>query len=438
MLLATGAALATLPPRALAAQQLSAADRATTAATIWSEARYNYAFWDRVRADWDSALAAILSVAGQRQPDVQFYHRLRRLVALLADGRTTVTAAPAVLGRLGRPPVEVRSVEGRPFVVAYDENDELRVARPEPLTEIVSVQGLPAADWVRDSILPETPGASPEDRWRRAIERILEGARGTAVQLVLRLPGGATRGASLTRSVGLNDRWPIETPALQAENLPDHTLWIRVRSFEDPDVVGQFDRALDRFSGATGLIVDLRDNLGEADAAPTGYAILARLTEKPFVTARWRTRLYRPTDGAPGDADSALAWYVAAPDTIVPPPAARRERPAFPGPVAVLTSRRTGGAAEDFVAAFRNAARGTVVGETTAGTSGRTRAVPLRHGWTFRVCVTRNAFPDGVEYGGIGIAPEQPVAVTVADLLAGRDAALDRAREYLAAASGRR
>ena len=37
-----------------------------------------------------------------------------------------------------------------------------------------------------------------------------------------------------------------------------------------------------------------------------------------------------------------------------------------------------------------------------------------------------------------GIAPEIPVEVRVEDVLAGRDAVLDRAREYLAAAAARR
>lgn len=406
------------------AQQLTAADRTTAVATIWSAARYNFAYWDRVRADWDSALGAALAAAAPRQTDLQFYHRLRLLGVLLGEARTGVTAAPNVLSRLGRPPLDVRSVEGRPFVVDYDENDEMRVARPERLAEIISLQGVPAAAWVRDSILPETAGSSPADRWRLAVERILEGPRGTAVQIVLRAPGGTLRGASLTRSVGLNERWPLSHPALRVDTLPDHSLWIRLTSFDDPDVVAQFDRVFERFDSISGIILDVRDN--DAGTAETGYGILARLTDKPVLMPRWRTPQHRAAPGTNGD--SARSWYVASPDTIRP----LRARPTFGGPVAVLTSRRTAGGAEDFVAAFRNASRGTVVGEPTAGSPGRLAIIPLPRGWAFRVCVTRSAFADGVEYAGTGIAPEQPVEVTVADLLAGRDAALERARAYLA------
>src|SRR5258705_7084278 len=41
--------------RSLAAQRLSPVDRQLVAAGIWAEARYNYAYWDAVRANWDSA-----------------------------------------------------------------------------------------------------------------------------------------------------------------------------------------------------------------------------------------------------------------------------------------------------------------------------------------------------------------------------------------------
>jgi len=63
--------------------------------------------------------------------------------------------------------------------------------------------------------------------------------------------------------------------------------------------------------------------------------------------------------------------------------------------------------------------------------------LPLARGWQLRVTVTRDAFPDGTEFGPTGIAPDVAVAVQVEDVLAGRDAALERAREYLAAAARR-
>ncbi|MGH7672340.1 MAG: S41 family peptidase, partial [Gemmatimonadales bacterium] len=343
--------------------------------------------------------------------DVQFFRRLRRLVALLGDGQAEVIPPPAIGGRVARPPLVLRSIERRPFIIDYAANDEMRVARPERLAEIVAVQGIPAERWIRDSMLPEIPGATPQSRWERAVVRMLEGERGLALHLQLRLPGGDRRGASVTRSVALTapPRGPLTRPALEADTLPDGAIWVRVNSLADPDVVQLFDRALGDAPRLTGIALDLRETAGTASGRENGYAMLARLIDRPLLTSRRRTP------------------HAVASDTI----RARRDRTAFTGPVAVLASGRTAGAAEDLLVAFRYGGRGPIIGETSAGSTGQTLLLPLARGWQLRVTVTRDAFPDGTEFVRTGIAPELPVAVNVEDVLAGRDAALDRAREYL-------
>ena len=48
-------------PALASAQLVTSVDRQVVAAGVWSEARYNYAYWDAVRADWDSAFAAVVT-----------------------------------------------------------------------------------------------------------------------------------------------------------------------------------------------------------------------------------------------------------------------------------------------------------------------------------------------------------------------------------------
>src|SRR5205807_8272244 len=102
-----------------AAQQLSVTDRQLAVAKLWAEVRHNYAYWDRVRADWDSALVANLALAAGHPSDLQFLHALRRTLALLGDGESDVRPAPAVRARLARPPLELRAVEHRVFIADY-------------------------------------------------------------------------------------------------------------------------------------------------------------------------------------------------------------------------------------------------------------------------------------------------------------------------------
>jgi carboxyl-terminal processing protease len=406
----------------LAGQQLDAVGRARLASGIWSVARYNAPGWASVEHEWDSAFVAVLAAAALRQTDVAYFHRLRRFVAILEDGQAALRPPNAVAGRVARPPIALRGVERRPFLVDYIDTDEMLVARPQRDAEIVAVQGIPATQWIRDSILPEISGSTEAARWERAIGHMLEGAAGTAVHLELRLPGGERRGASVTRSVPLNDRWPLEPPPLRVDTLPDDVVWVRLSSFADASVSRAFDRAFPDWSGVRGLILDLRENAGRGERS-AGYAILGRLLTRPLITARWRALQYRPSD-AP---DSSSAWLLVPPDTLP----ARQDLPAYDGPVAILTSSRTAAAAEALLVAFRNAGRGPIVGQPSAGSTGR--AVVLRpwKGWGLRLAVTREEFPDGTAINGTGVAPELPVEEKVSDFLAGRDAALERAREYI-------
>jgi C-terminal processing protease CtpA/Prc len=425
-------------PVVVCAQQLTPVDRQLVAAGVWSESRYNYAYWDAVRADWDSAFAAVVTeTAGRTLSDVQYFRRMRRFVALLADPQADLEPPPALAARVARPPLALRSIERRPFIIDYAQNDEMRIARPQRLAEILAIQGVPAEQWIRDSILPEIPGATDASRWERAVARMLEGEKGTALHLLLRLPGGEQRGASVTRSVPLAARWPLEPPALDVDTLPGGAIWVRIASLGDAAVVQAFDRALGDAPRASGIVLDLREASGGGTGGgrENGYAILARLIERPVLTARWRTPQYRPAYRGPDAPDSSGAWLAAPPDTIRPRQGGGRTR--FAGPVAILSSPRTAGAAEDLLVAFRNGSRGPIIGETSAGSTGQTLRLPLRRGWQLRVTVTRDAFPDGTEFARTGVAPEVPVTVRVDDVLAGRDVALDRAREYLKTAPRR-
>lgn len=411
----------------LAGQRLDPVQRAALAAGVWSAAQYNSPAWERVRSDWDSAFTDLLAAAAARQTDVRYLRRLRRFVALLHDGEAAVVPPPRVAARLARPPLVLRGVERRPFLVDYSENDEMRVARPQRDAEIVAVQGVPAQEWLRDSILPEVPGSTEASRWERAIAHMLEGPTGTAVHLELRLPGGERRGASVTRSVSLDDRWPLTPPPLRVDTLPDGVVWVRLSSFADRGVARAFDRAFPTFGGVRGVILDLRDHTGAEGGLEIGYAILGRLVAQPLITPRRRMRQYRPTLRG-GDADGAAGgWIVAGPDTV----AARQDLPEYTGPVAVLASARTRGAAEAFLIAFRNAGRGPIVGQRSAGSTGEIADLPLRNGWRLRLSVTREEFPDGTAIDGSGVTPELPVEERVEDFLAGRDAVLERARAYV-------
>src|SRR3954470_4375993 len=105
----------------LAAQRLGPVERQLVAAGLWAEARYNYAYWDAVRANWDSAFAGTVTFTGGRPApsDIQFYYRLRRSGALLNDGQLEIVPPSHIAARIARPPLELRAIERRPFIIDY-------------------------------------------------------------------------------------------------------------------------------------------------------------------------------------------------------------------------------------------------------------------------------------------------------------------------------
>src|SRR2546430_17277857 len=94
----------------------------------------------------------------------------------------------------------------------------------------------------------EISAASPADRWRRAVAAMLQGEKGTPLHLSLKLPGGEMRGISVTRSVSLNDRWPLDPPALEIASLADGVVIVRLISLAVEDAVEPMLRAITRLA----------------------------------------------------------------------------------------------------------------------------------------------------------------------------------------------
>src|SRR5256885_15408963 len=119
---------------------------------------------------------------------------------------------------------------------------------------------------------------------------MLQGEKGTSLHLLIRVPGGDSRGLSVTRSLSLNDRWPLDPPAFAVDSLPGGIAVVRIAALADEDVVRRFDRAYPDFGAVQGLVLDLRS----ASGGPTGdaYQILARPPDHPLSAGRWKTPPY--------------------------------------------------------------------------------------------------------------------------------------------------
>jgi hypothetical protein len=187
--------------------------------------------------------------------------------------------------------------------------------------------------------------------------------------------------------------------------------YIRISSFDGTSWMGQVDEALASLDGMRALILDLRDNPG--GDSQSAIDVAGRFADKrrayAYVTMRNGPRR--------DDFSAPVTQYIQ-------PTGAR----SFRGPVLLLTNRRVYSAAEDFALAMRQLPNVTILGDTTAGSSGRPVTHELSNGWTYTVSTWIEYDLDHRPIEDAGIAPSTVVRPTRAELSAGSDVVFTAAR----------
>jgi carboxyl-terminal processing protease len=182
-------------------------------------------------------------------------------------------------------------------------------------------------------------------------------------------------------------------------------------------VDAEFQKAMDGFRSADGIVIDLRGN-------PGGLAVMITGIAGHFVNDHL-------TLGIMKTKQSELT-FKANPRLVNA--AGERVEP-FAGPVAILVDGLTGSASECFSGGMQSLGRARVFGQTSMG-----QALPalfdrlpngdvLIHAWGDFVTGT------GVRIEGQGVVPDEPVSLTRQALLEGRDTTLERALAWIDKAS---
>ena len=391
---------------------------------LWSEAKFNFANFDLVpELDLDALYLATLPQVRGATGTADYYRVLRRFVAQLHDGHSSVRPPAQVADQLdAHPGVRTALVEGRVFVTELLD-PELADLGLAPGMEVTSIEGLAVREWAELNIAPYQPASTPQDLAARTYERaLLSGPVDTPARVTVRDAAGKERSLSLPRMHARDFETAVWSgPVFQWRMLPGNIALVRVLHFGDASAVEGFREHFDEIAKADGLVIDVRENGGGNSS--NGYGLLAMLTDRPFAGSSWQTREYLPTHRAWGRPEGTHAE-----DAYEMQADGERH---YAGPVLVLTSARTYSAAEDFVVAFDAMQRGRIVGEPTGGSTGQPLVFDLPGGGTARICTKRDTYPDGREFVGIGVQPQVLVSPRVADLLAGRDTVLEAALELL-------
>ncbi|MBP6704275.1 MAG: S41 family peptidase [Vicinamibacteria bacterium] len=205
-------------------------------------------------------------------------------------------------------------------------------------------------------------------------------------------------------------RGPFGDPRLlnfgmgRAEILEGNVGYLEITGFTGGDYEDAVVDALRFLSRTDAVILDLRRNGGGAsDMSHFIFSHFLGRTPVPTIDVRSRTS---------PEANRRMS--------LGPVPGPRRpETPLF-----LLTSQATGSAAEEFCFVLKNLRRATLVGRRTAGAGRMVAQLPVGHGFTASISVTRVSDPvTGREWEQVGVEPDIPTAPEQA-LVAGHLAAL--------------
>jgi hypothetical protein len=190
----------------------------------------------------------------------------------------------------------------------------------------------------------------------------------------------------------------------RAEILPGNVGYLEVTGFnEGPGFEDAMAAALTFLERTDAMIIDVRRN-------PGGSGLMSHMLFSHFL----------PADSIP---------TIRVKSRLTPEPEIRHSFVDVPGPrrpdvpLYVLTSRRTGSAAEEFSFVLHNLKRATLVGERTAGAGHMVDFVNVPDGFVLGVSITRVSDPrTGAEWEAVGVPVDHPVDADRALAVAQQDA----------------
>ncbi len=265
------------------------------------------------------------------------------------------------------------------------------------------------------------PGSPAKEAGLKRFDKILQVNERTLVNVntldasqLIRGPDGSTatlliqRGGQALRVTVV--RAPIRVTWGEAQFVQPGVAYLRV--FEFSQSAGRNLRAaLERLTAEgtiRSVILDLRGNPGGliVEAASVGSIFLPSRTVLALIKERGSQPSVLRTAGTP----------------LLPRI-----------PLVVLTDGGSASASEILAGAFKNYQRATVIGEKTAGALGGSITVPLPEGG-MSVTVERILSPRNEQVEGVGISPDVPVTLTIADMERGDDTQLAAALRALGVA----
>lgn len=193
--------------------------------------------------------------------------------------------------------------------------------------------------------------------------------------------------------------------------------YIRINDFglEYDLTIETIDQILNELQNTSGIIIDVRSTV--AGNTQNSNSVLERFNDSSRVFIKWRIRQQEERLNF----DEWSNWW----HTKI------SNEYKYSNNLALLTNRRSNGAAEWFIAGMRSIPTVIVVGDTTRGKMGYSNFKILPNNWGIYRSNIQPVLPDRPNERYIGVFPDVPVWISESDSIAGRDKILEKAIEVL-------
>jgi carboxyl-terminal processing protease len=366
--------------------------------------------------DWAGVRKELLPRAreAKRVEDVRAV--IREMIERLGHSHFELLSDSNALPGAGSIPIEIRVMASDVVITRVTRDSAAAAAGLKAGQVLLKVDGATAESW-RAARTGRDARAQSQRQWEAAY-RALYGEDDSVAVVTVKDPDGRQRTVRVRRDSGAGDLLSFGNVTLRNARLQANrattpggrevgavafTMWMG--SLSEP-----FEKAIDTFRGADGLILDLRGNPGGVMGMIVGFS--GHLLNEETVLGTMRTRSTPPLT------------FKANPRRATSD--GRRVTP-FAGPVAILVDEQTGSTSEIFAGALQSIGRARVFGRQTMGQALPASTRTLPNGDVLLHVVGDFVTPDGRSLEGRGVVPDQTVPVSVASLASGRDADMDAA-----------
>lgn len=418
---------------------LSTTDKLFALSSFWSEAKYNFVFYDQLKFSWDSLYKAYIPLVENTKNDFEFYNVINKFARTLKDGHTGVnylkwsTFSTSIY-------ITLRYFNDTMYVCSGTENFIKNI----PLgAKILEINGVKAEEYMEKNIYPFVESNIKTTMQMLAPSKLLSSIyEPNDLTLKYKTIEGKISQTTLKKVAFDYSNYlggkrrkshdPIEI------NWNKNIAVLELNTFDDynGNLIDIFERIKDTLYFADGIIIDLRNN-GGGSTLIANYFLKHIIKDSSFLTFGYQTKINNGVKKATGnfieeneDYYKMSAYLTEYPEAVIIEDSIKQ----FNCPIVVLTSPMTCSAAEDFlIMLYERKDRPLFIGQTSFGSSGSPLVIsewPDKNGYA-RICTKRQTFPYSLKPFKDGVTPDIIVNDTYDDYINDRDKTMEIAIEKI-------